>query len=416
MQTTIDMVRLLVLLLVLSITPVYAGDVYNPGYSSVGDYPDVDNPSGSSTLACSYTPVTTGTQNVAYTGATPSASGGVPAYTFSETGSLPSGLSISSSTGVISGTPTVSGMFPGIQVKVADTVPTTVNCGLSFTLVISVPPYSGPGDVVASAVVWGSCARVYDAALASTSTSLCDLVDSSAPTVVICTLRGTSSGFVDLAGSYCTGGVTPATKCAAATGGVCNISKIYDQSGNSNHWTEATAANQATLAFSSLNGLPGIKCAASCVYATPNITQAQPFTLSYVSERTAAFTTLSDVFSISGGSIIVGYQNLANTAIINAGGGPLTATASDSAFHAFQSIPNGNGTSSTIVVDGSATAGAAGTTGLSATALRLMTANGAGASLTGIAMEAGLWSGAFNSTQYGNMNSNQHSATNGYNF
>jgi Putative Ig domain len=136
------MVRLLVLLLVLSITPVYAGDVYNPGFSSVGDYPDVDNPSGSSTIACSYTPVTTGTQNVAYTGATPSASGGVPAYTFSETGSLPSGLSISSSTGVISGTPTVSGTFPGIQVKVADTIPTTVNCGAAFTLVISAESFA----------------------------------------------------------------------------------------------------------------------------------------------------------------------------------------------------------------------------------------------------------------------------------
>jgi hypothetical protein len=95
--------------------------------------------------SCTYTPVTTGTINVAYTGATPSASGGVPAYTFSETGSLPTGLTINSSTGIISGTPTVSGSFPGIQVKVTDTVPQIVNCGSSFTLTIGAAACSGTG-------------------------------------------------------------------------------------------------------------------------------------------------------------------------------------------------------------------------------------------------------------------------------
>lgn len=93
--------------------------------------------SGGGALSCSYTPVTTGTQSVAYTGATPSASGGTPAYTFSETGSLPSGLTISSSTGVISGTPSASGTFPTIQVKVTDSVSTVANCGASFTLTIA---------------------------------------------------------------------------------------------------------------------------------------------------------------------------------------------------------------------------------------------------------------------------------------
>ena len=42
-------------------------------------------------LACSYTPVTAATYNVAYTGATPSASGGTPTYVFSNTGTLPTG-------------------------------------------------------------------------------------------------------------------------------------------------------------------------------------------------------------------------------------------------------------------------------------------------------------------------------------
>lgn len=102
-----------------------------------------------STLACSYTPVTTGTQGTAYTGATPSASGGTGSKTFSETGTLPTGLSISSSTGIISGTPSVSGTFPTIQVKVTDSVSNVANCGASFTLTISPPPTTtwNPSDI-----------------------------------------------------------------------------------------------------------------------------------------------------------------------------------------------------------------------------------------------------------------------------
>lgn len=88
-------------------------------------------------LSCSYTPVTSATQGTAYTGATPSASSGTPSYTFSQTGTLPSGLSISSSTGVISGTPSASGSFTSIQVKVTDSTSTVANCGSAFTLTVA---------------------------------------------------------------------------------------------------------------------------------------------------------------------------------------------------------------------------------------------------------------------------------------
>ena len=97
-------------------------------------------PSGGASLSCSYTPITTATYNVAYTGATPSASGGTPAYSFSNTGSaLPTGMSINSSTGVISGTDsTDSGgaVYAGIQVTVTDNVSATANCGTSFTITV----------------------------------------------------------------------------------------------------------------------------------------------------------------------------------------------------------------------------------------------------------------------------------------
>lgn len=39
------MKKIAILVFVLAATTVSAGDVYNPGASSVGDYPDIDNPS-----------------------------------------------------------------------------------------------------------------------------------------------------------------------------------------------------------------------------------------------------------------------------------------------------------------------------------------------------------------------------------
>lgn len=68
----------------------------------------------------SYTPVTSATQGSAYTGATPSASGGTAPYTYSVSGSLPAGLSLNSSTGVISGTPTTVQTASGLVLVVTD--------------------------------------------------------------------------------------------------------------------------------------------------------------------------------------------------------------------------------------------------------------------------------------------------------
>jgi Putative Ig domain len=124
----------------LAISPALADGVSIPGLNSIGGKTSVQFPptaGGPAILACSYTPVTTGTEGTAYTGATPSPSGGTSPYTFSETGSLPTGLSINTTTGVISGTPSASGSFASIQVSVADSASHAANCGAAFTLVIS---------------------------------------------------------------------------------------------------------------------------------------------------------------------------------------------------------------------------------------------------------------------------------------
>ena len=72
-------------------------------------------------LALSYSPVVSGSQNAAYTGATPVALYGTAPFTWSlQAGTLPTGLTLNTSTGVISGTPTVVQTATGLVLRVTD--------------------------------------------------------------------------------------------------------------------------------------------------------------------------------------------------------------------------------------------------------------------------------------------------------
>lgn len=66
------------------------------------------------------TPVLTATEDAAYAGFTVSAVGGTAPYTYALVGTWPAGISINSSSGAVSGTPTVAGSFTGLSVKVTD--------------------------------------------------------------------------------------------------------------------------------------------------------------------------------------------------------------------------------------------------------------------------------------------------------
>lgn len=66
------------------------------------------------------TPVLTGKDGVAYAGFTVSAVGGTAPYVFALVGTWPVGISIDSSTGAVSGTPTEDGSFADLSVKVTD--------------------------------------------------------------------------------------------------------------------------------------------------------------------------------------------------------------------------------------------------------------------------------------------------------
>ncbi len=70
--------------------------------------------------AISGTPVLTATEDAAYTGFAVSAVGGTAPYTYALVGTWPAGITINSSTGAVTGTPTAAGTFANLSVKVTD--------------------------------------------------------------------------------------------------------------------------------------------------------------------------------------------------------------------------------------------------------------------------------------------------------
>jgi hypothetical protein len=90
-------------------------------------------------LAISGTPVTSGTEGVAYTGFTASGIGGDGSYTYSLRGTWPTGISIDSSTGIVSGTPSQNGAFTGLSVRVTDGRAKTADLS-TFTLTLAAAP------------------------------------------------------------------------------------------------------------------------------------------------------------------------------------------------------------------------------------------------------------------------------------
>jgi hypothetical protein len=87
----------------------------------------------------SYSPNTTATRGSPYTGATPSSSGGTSSYTYSITGgSLPDGLSLTPSTGGITGTPTTAFAYSGIVLRSRDANGVTDDSS-PFTITVSAP-------------------------------------------------------------------------------------------------------------------------------------------------------------------------------------------------------------------------------------------------------------------------------------
>jgi len=261
--------------------------------------------------------------------------------------------------------------------------------------------YVGPGNIQTFAS-WYSCAFVYNAASASTSTNMCDLVAMGTTTPVICTLRGTSSGKSDL--TLCSDGVTvPAAACS----GGCSVTKAYDQTGGGHPAVQtASAAAMPTLTFNALGGQPCMKFLATSsqfMASTPtNLTIPQPFTGSVVGEKTIS----------SGAGNFIGFgswgmtQGTANLWGLY-WGTPVNISATDSVFHALNAMFNSS--ASSYDIDGATTSGVNVGTGSVGSGSAVLLGERAGPSFaTGLECESGFAAGD-QSANFAAMNSNQHS-------
>lgn len=97
------------------------------------------------------TPTTTGEEDVAYSSWTAVASGGRSPYTFSiASGTLPTGVTLNASTGVVSGTPTLAGTYGPIVIRVTDSKSGEGRTASleAFSIVVDGPPAAT--DVVIS--------------------------------------------------------------------------------------------------------------------------------------------------------------------------------------------------------------------------------------------------------------------------
>lgn len=189
--------------LTLSSSGVISGTPTTSGSSTFGvQVTDSSSPSGSATASFSITvnpsPLTITTTTLAapslgyaYT-QTISVSGGTAPYTFSlQSGSLPAGLTLSS-TGVISGTPTTAGAV-SFSVRVTDSSSPTGSATGSFNLTINAPPMS----ITTTTLATPSLGYAYSQAIAAsggTAPYAFSLQSGSLPAGLTLAANGTISG------------------------------------------------------------------------------------------------------------------------------------------------------------------------------------------------------------------------------
>lgn len=281
--------------------------------------------------------------------------------------------------------------------------------------------YQGPGDLgISGAAAFYSCGRAYSAAYAAGAGNLCLIFGTT--TTTTCTLKSNVLGFADLTTANCVGNTVSITTFCTVINPVCHIQTMYDQSGAlacagsvACDVTTGTDADRPVWTASALNILPcGASTASVRLVSAATLTIGATTTMAAVANRNASSTSMR-LIGNGTNSVFLGASAATNTLRIFAGSS-VTSTASDGSYHSLIGVSNNSG-SAAMVVDGS-TAGQSGTsTGANTQSSNINIFNdGSLTPWAGLVCEASVWSIQMNSTQYGLLDTNMRSSTNGWNF
>lgn len=281
--------------------------------------------------------------------------------------------------------------------------------------------YTGPGDINTTNFAWWGL-RAYTSALANagaTTTPVMDVYGVTTTTSCTIYLLGDGTGGLDFstAGAGAVGHqcLLGATTFCTSTNSSCTVSKLYDQSGATKcggatvacDLSQATQANQPTLTFNCIGSLPCLTFSTTSMAlssATANLTISQPFTISWVVERTGNFSSFSSPFGNQASQVFFGWNNTSGSVRFNAGSSINVTSIADSAFHAMNALASGS--SSAYYIDGTSHSGSAGSNGLSGGQI-LCWGCGAGNGTPLQAVEGGFWT-TDKSANFSTLNANQH--------
>jgi hypothetical protein len=259
--------------------------------------------------------------------------------------------------------------------------------------IIMTGAYTGPGDIVSGATAWWGF-RAYNAAKAAALTNAVRLVRAS---------DSAQQDFTVLANG--TLDVASITTFLAATSG--KIVTLYDQTGNGNHFTQATDGSRPAYTANAVSSLPGMTFVDTRFLGDLTFSIAQPFTVSTVLKCTAvAFITSCFIGDNSSRYMNFNEGTGQDDISFKFDGSLASVTATLNAWHAFQGVING--ASSNGYVDGAANTVNPGSSGFGST-IRLGDDN-SGHPFIGSMTEIGIWPSAFTtgaSQQAANMDTNQ---------